>query len=452
MAAVTRALPARRAVIGLTAAALPLSLTAGAAPERDPAIVLGDVLRASTSATIDVPAQVHARNAVTLRAPASGTLVELKVEPGQLVEAGDVLALIDSPIAQQRLGRACQAASRVKNIKKIDPASLDDLIDDQRDAGNEQYDAARDNAKLIPLPKLRQQTIDQINEQQNTFNDTIDDLEDFTDDVDDNLEKIDEILVGLNAVTRLLTQSACDAARNTVAARTLRAPIGGTVQLGGPESNMVLASLLADRLPSGPLATLLPGLTGIDIGTGGAGDPGVDATAQQGDPVTAGKAIVTIVDLSELSLVGQVDETDVLQVKPGDQADVSLEATPGTRYDASVTSIDVLPTAAARGGVSYRTTFKLEGSLDPAPLPGMTGTARLPLGDSSAALSVPAVALFEDAGQTFVWLVRAGKAIKQLVKAGAIGNDRREILEGLAEGDRVVIAGLEQVVEGMTVE
>ncbi|WP_144124960.1 efflux RND transporter periplasmic adaptor subunit [Catellatospora sichuanensis] len=448
----TRTFSSRRALVGLTVVALPLTLAAAAVEEPDPAITVDDVRRASVSDVIDVPAQVNARNAATLRAPARGVLVDLKVEPGQLVEAGDLIGVIDSPIAQQRLARAGQAAKRVKDIKKIDPASLDDLIDDQRDAGNEQYDAARDNAKLIPFPQLRQQTIDQINEQQNTFNDTIDDLEDFTDDVDDNLEKIDKILVGLNAVTRLLTQSALDSAQATVDALTLRAPINGTVQLGGPESNAVISSLLADRLPSGPLATLLPGLTGIDIGAGGAGDPGVNAAPEVGDPVSAGKAIVTIVDLSELSVVGQLDETDVLSVRPGDVADVSLEATPGTSYSATVTSIDVLPTPAARGGVSYRTTFKLEGPLDPAPLPGMTGTAHLPLGDTSAALSVPLGALFQQAGKDFVWLVRAGKAIKQLVTAGSAGPDRREILQGLVDGDRVVVSGLEQILEGMTVE
>lgn len=46
----------------------------------------------------------------------------------------------------------------------------------------------------------------------------------------------------------------------------------------------------------------------------------------------------------------------------------------------------------------------------------------------------------------------AAGARLQLVEAGAVGNDRREILQGLAEGDRIVIAGLEQVTEGMTVE
>ncbi|GAA2378017.1 RND transporter [Catellatospora methionotrophica] len=448
----SRTFPARRVVLGLTVVTLPLTLAAAAVEEPDPAIVVDDVLRASLSDVINVPAQVNARNSATLRAPARGVLAQLNVEPGQLVEAGDIIGVIDSPVAQQRLARASQAAKRVKDIKKIDPASLDDLICDRRDAGNEQYNAARDQAKLIPFPQLRQQTIDQINDQQSTFNDTIDDLEDFADDVDDNLEKLDEILVGLNGVTRLLTQSALDAAQATVEALTLRAPIPGTIQLGGPESNSIISGLLADRLPQGPLATLLPGLTGLDVGAGGAGDPGVNSASEPGDPVSPGKAIVTIVDLSELSVIGQVDETDVLSVHTGDTADVSLEATPGTSYSATVTAIDILPTPAARGGVSYRTTFRLEGPLDPAPLPGMTGTAHLPLDDVSAALSVPAAALFQEAGQDFVWLVRAGKAIKQMVKAGSAGTDRREILEGLADGDRVVVSGLAQVLEGMTVE
>ncbi|MEU8004436.1 hypothetical protein AB0B66_25040 [Catellatospora sp. NPDC049111] len=49
-------------------------------------------------------------------------------------------------------------------------------------------------------------------------------------------------------------------------------------------------------------------------------------------------------------------------------------------------------------------------------------------------------------------VLRAGKALKQLVKAGAGGSDRQEILEGLTDGDRVVVSGLAQIVDGMTVE
>lgn len=453
MTAVTRTFTTRHAVIGLTAVALPLTLTAAAAKEPiDPSIRIDDVRRVSVSEVIDVPAQVNARNAATLRAAARGVLVDLVVEPGQLVEAGDVLGVIDSPIAQQRLARAQAAADTVKVIHKINPASLDDLICDIQETGNDQYDDAKDVARLIPDPTLRDKALDRIDDEQDQFNDTIDDLNDFTDDVDQNLSKIYKILVGLNGVLRLLTQSALDAAQNTVDALTLRAPIAGTVQLGGPESNAVISELLADRLPRGPLASLLPGLTGIDIGTGGAGDAGVDATPQEGDPVTAGKAIVTIVDASVLTVVGQLDETDVLQVRQGDEAEVSLEATPGTTYTAKVLSIDTLPTPAARGGVSYRTTFSLEGPLDPAPLPGMTGTAHLPLGGTTTSLSVPLKAVLQEAGQHFVWLVRAGRAVKQLVKAGKAGPDRQEILEGLADGDRLIVSGLEKIVDGMTVE
>ncbi|MBV1854247.1 efflux RND transporter periplasmic adaptor subunit [Catellatospora tritici] len=448
----TRAFTARRAVLGLTAATLPFTVAGAAVEEPDPSIVLDEVRRASVSEFIDVPAQVAARNSATLRAPARGVLVELTVQPGQFVHQGEVLGRVDSPLAMQRLARARQAANTVKYIKKIDPADLDDIIDDLRKTGEEQFDEARDVAELIPFPELRDAALEEIDEREDLFKDTIDDVDDFADDVHDNLKKLDEILVGINAVTRLLTQSAADAAQNTVDALTLVAPIDGTVQLGGPESNAIIASMLADRLPQGPLATLLPGLTGIDVGVGGPGDPGVNDTPEVGDPVTAGRAIVTIVDTSELSLVGEIDETDVLNVKNGDDATVSLEAAPGARFNASITSIDVLPTKSARGGVAYRTKFALNGELEPVPLPGMSAVAHLPVGDTNAKLSVPTDALFTKLGQSFVWLVRAGKAVAQAVKIGAAGDGRTEILDGLTDGDQIVVSGLARVREGMTVE
>ncbi|MDI1464451.1 efflux RND transporter periplasmic adaptor subunit [Catellatospora sp. KI3] len=449
----TRASTARRAVLGLTAATLPFTMAAAAVEEPDPAIVLDEVRRASVSEFIDVPAQVAARNSATLRAPARGVLVELTVQPGQFVHRGEVLGRIESPLAMQRLALARQAASRVKDIKKITPADLHDLIEDRKDNDQNTIDFYRDLAELlIPPGELRDTLLEELDEQEDLLDDTIDDLDEFADDVRDNLKKLDEILVGLNAVTRLLTQSAAEAAQNTVDALTLVAPIDGTVQPGGPESNSVIAGLLADRLPQGPLASLLPSITGIDVGVGGTGEVGVNDTPEVGDPVTAGRAIVTVVDTTELSLVGEIDETDVLNVKNGDEATVSIEAAPGARFNASITSIDVLPTRAARGGVSYRTKFAFNGELDPVPLPGMSAVAHLPVGDTNAKLSVPTDALFTKLGQSFVWLVRAGKAVAQAVKIGAAGDGRTEILEGLAEGDQVVAAGLEHVREGMTVE
>ncbi|GHJ45609.1 hypothetical protein Cs7R123_29510 [Catellatospora sp. TT07R-123] len=448
----TRASTTRRAVLGLTAATLPFTVAGAAVEEPDPAIVIDEVRRASISEFIDVPAQIAARNSATLRSPARGVLVQLNVQPGQFVHEGEVLGHIDSPLAMQRLARARQAANTVKFIKKITPADLDDLIEDRKNNDQNTIDFYRDLAELIPPSPLRDTLLEELDEQEDLLNDTIDDLDDFADDVHDNLKKLDKILVGLNAVTRLLTQSAADAAQNTVDALTLVAPIDGTVQLGGPESNAIIAGLLADRLPQGPLASLLPGLTGLDVGTGGAGDPGVNDTPEVGDPVTPGRAIVTIVDTSELSLVGDVDETDVLNVKTGDEATVSLEAAPEARFNASITSIDILPTKSARGGVAYRTKFALNGELDPVPLPGMSAVAHLPVGDQNAKPSVPAGAVFTKLGKSFVWLVRDGKAVLQPVTVGASDDGRAEILAGLTDGERIVVDGLDHVREGMTVE
>ena len=69
---------------------------------------------------------------------------------------------------------------------------------------------------------------------------------------------------------------------------------------------------------------------------------------------------MTIVDVSELGLVGEVDETDVLLVEPGvDGRAWSWTRRPGVRYEATVRSVDLLPTPSARGGVAYRIRLRL---------------------------------------------------------------------------------------------
>ena len=52
---------------------------------------------------------VTARAAATVSAPAAGTLADLRVEPGQRVSKGQVLAVIDAPELEQRRDAAQEA-------------------------------------------------------------------------------------------------------------------------------------------------------------------------------------------------------------------------------------------------------------------------------------------------------------------------------------------------------
>ncbi|NUT36128.1 MAG: efflux RND transporter periplasmic adaptor subunit, partial [Hamadaea sp.] len=174
-------------------------------------------------------------------------------------------------------------------------------------------------------------------------------------------------------------------------------------------------------------------------------------TVPEGGIVAAGTAIVTIVDISELGLVAEVDETDILLVKPGLEAEVELDAAPGVRYPARVATIDVLPTANSRGAVAYRVRLALTGppAGAPTPRPGMNAVARLLVREASSAVAVPAAAVFSAEGRDMIWVrTTDGTAERRPVTVGVTGTDLVQIVDGVQPGERVVIRGADKVTTG----
>jgi HlyD family secretion protein len=120
-----------------------VSLTGASCTDHDDGIGVGNAGRGDVVEVVDAPATVTARAAATLTAAADGTLLSFSVKPGDTVAAGQVLAVIDSPSAQQRLkeaGDALEALKRsgggnvgVKNLsaqqKKTDDAAAKAFAD-----------------------------------------------------------------------------------------------------------------------------------------------------------------------------------------------------------------------------------------------------------------------------------------------------------------------------------
>lgn len=102
------------AVVALT------GTTAASCGDDAPAVTVAEVGRAPVSEVIDAPATVTARAAATLTAPADGTLARLRVQPGQRVTRGQVLAVIDSPSARDRLAKARDALRAAKRAGRGD--------------------------------------------------------------------------------------------------------------------------------------------------------------------------------------------------------------------------------------------------------------------------------------------------------------------------------------------
>jgi RND family efflux transporter MFP subunit len=83
---------------------------------------------------------------------------------------------------------------------------------------------------------------------------------------------------------------------------------------------------------------------------------------------------------------------------------------------------------------------------------GQFGRAQLRIGETQGLL-VPQKAVLERGQLTFVWVVDNGNIARmRLVKPGTVIAGRVEILAGLSAGERIVVAGMDKVVDGARVE
>ena len=91
------------------------------------------------------------------------------------------------------------------------------------------------------------------------------------------------------------------------------------------------------------------------------------------------------------------------------------------------------------------------GETAPVPRPGMSAVVDLRVRTARDVVAVPAPAVFRDGQRDVVWLVSNGTARQRPVRLGAQGESRIEVLEGLEEGDRIVVRGADRVSEGQQV-
>jgi HlyD family secretion protein len=413
-----------------------LALMAVSCEDRPEGVETGEVGRADVVEVVDAPATVTAAAAATLTAVADGTLEELWAEPGEEVERGDVLAVIDSPEAERRLDDAEEALAAAEQAATspvtTDLGTTQDATDQ---AAAEAFDEARDAAEQIADPELRTALLAQVDAAEETYQAAASAAREAVRAVQQGVESLGSAVTALGAAQRLQAEQAYELAKATVDELTLRAPFDGVVQLGGT-STAELPSDLTELLGEVPLPEQ-PAETPM----------GVEPVPVEGGHVTAGTAIATVVDVSELGLVAEVDETDVLLVEPGVAAEVELDAAPGVGYTATVSSVDLLPTATERGGVAYKVRLALaEG--EPVPRPGMSAVAHLRVREAQDTVAVPAAAVLRFGTEDVVWVVRDEQVTRVPVTVGVQGVDMVEIVSGLQPGEQIVVRGADLVSEG----
>lgn len=154
---------------------------------------------------------------------------------------------------------------------------------------------------------------------------------------------------------------------------------------------------------------------------------------------SAGESAYTIADLSTMWLVAGVRELDAPLMRVGQEVEVTVNALPGQRFPARITSI-----GAAIDPTTRRLTVRAEVQ-DPKGLlkPELFATFRIVLGEVSASPSVPTSAVIHRGSEAGVWvaLPDGEHFTYRRVTLGRQSDGLMELTGGLAAGERVVTGG-----------
>lgn len=171
---------------------------------------------------------------------------------------------------------------------------------------------------------------------------------------------------------------------------------------------------------------------------------------EPGDMARPGAALVTVDDLSRIEVALALPESELAGLAVGDRLEVEAG---GLLRPAEIARLVPAGDAASR-------TFRVEAVVDNADgalRPGMYARARIPRGERST-LWVPTSAIVERGQLEGVFVVdaepgdEAPRARLRWVTLGERRDDRREVLSGLADGERYVVSPPFELRDGSPVE
>lgn len=174
-------------------------------------------------------------------------------------------------------------------------------------------------------------------------------------------------------------------------------------------------------------------------------------TARNYDPgdMTSGLPIVTVGQITpSVKLIINVSENDISDVSNGMNVDVTLDAFPEEQFSGKITRIYPQVDPSTRTIKAEVIVSNGDGKI----LPGMFGRVNLNHGTVSRVL-VPdrAVVKQTGSGNRYVYVYKDGTVSYNKVSLGQRLGNTYEVIEGINDGDTVVIAGQTRLADGVKV-
>lgn len=341
---------------------------------------------------VSMPASIEAFEQTTLYAKVSGYLKWIKVDIGDRVRKGEVIAEIDVPeMAAEYAGSEAEVERAKANV------------------GNAEAELQRAKAEL-ELKKITYERVKSIRDQEP--------------DVMPQ-QQVDEAKAQYDVAAAMLnvSESKIKVARSEVSkAEASKARLNSLKEyttIRAPFDGVVIKRHV---------------------------DPG--ALIQQASSQTNVSPVVTVARVDTLRVFVDVNEPEVPFVKKGNPAPVAVDALPGKVFEGTVTRFTTALDPKTR---TMRTEIDIPNRIGEL-RPGMYGSVKLTLERRENAVTIPASALVTEGGKSFVSIVVDSKARRVEVKTGFDDGIRVEIVKGLNGNEQIISSGKSGLKEGASVK
>lgn len=357
-------------------------------PSRPPNLIL--VRRGRITASVEASGQVRAAREARLSLRTGGVVKAVLVEPGQEVGRGDVLIQADSKEAENQVQEA-ELALQIRQIEydNLKSAPTGEQIDIARaslrraaavlQAAQGAYDRVATEGKASGSPEaaaLESAKLDYETARAN-FEQAI------------RGPSPDRIQIAEKSLE--LARLSLEAARARLEYCTVAAPFAGTI---------------------------------------------LQTNVREGE-TAYGEKVIKLADLSVLEVVAQVDELDIAELVVGQEAEIRLDALPAQVLQGRVGRITPGATP-QRGTVGYEVVISFSPGQAPV-RPDMTANLRITTLTHDDTLLVPSRAVEMRGRNKYVRVIEGGRVRDARVTTGLSDDESTEILEGLREGQQVIV-------------
>lgn len=446
-------------------------------PARPEGITTAFVTRDGIEAVISATGNVAAERVRSLAFATSGTVAEVLVEEGELVQAGQMLARLDARDLELSLKQSAAAlhTSEAQLARaQVGPAPEDiatmEIAVELSQAGIQSAQASVDGARANLARIKAGSTAEEIEISERRIEEAKNSLWGAQSQRDavcgrvqlgasqadcDNAEasvfraeegvriaelQLQQLQAGARSEDIASTQSQLDQALGQLKsaqiqvkkaqADLVRAKKGPTaediaISRAQVEQARVSVEIASSRLDDLALRAPIPGeLARWDLSVE--------------DSVAPGTPVGTLMDVSKYHIIVSIDETEIGQVAVGQEVRTSLDAFPGSSLQGVVSKIS-LSGNNAQGIVTYDVRIDLSPSSF-AVKPLMTAVVDIVVERKDDVLLVANRAIRRDKDGTYVEVLRNNVPAKVYITAGVADEEHTEVLTGLEEGQEIIVS------------